>query len=63
MHFYENVVLGLPTMFFDGFNMFLSILSEKWYRTNMNYLNKPALDPKHAKFTQKLGFWHLVSVS
>ena len=43
--------------------MFLGLLDANHAEPWWNYQKKSALDPKRAKFDQKSGFWHLVSVS
>ena len=38
--FTKNVMFGLQTAFFNGFNVLLSFLAEKSYRTNMKLPQK-----------------------
>ena len=42
----KNAVFGLQTTFFDGFNVLLSFLAEKRYRTILKSLQKVSLGPE-----------------
>ena len=55
----KNNAFGLQTTFFDGFNVFMSFLAEKWYRTNTNLPQKQISNPKRAKLDQNSDFGHV----
>ena len=54
--FMKNFFFGLQTTVVDGFNVLLSFLAEKWYRTIMKLPQKASFRPKHAKFDKKSPF-------
>ena len=50
--FTKNVIFGLQTTFFDGFNVIMSFLAENDAERSRNYFKKKVLDPKCAKLDQ-----------
>ena len=57
--FKKNVVFGLQTTPFDSFNVLLSFLAEKWYRTNMKLPQKASLGSEMCEIGPKV--WFLAS--
>ena len=57
--FTENVVFGIQTAFSDSFNVLLSFLAEKWYRTNMTLSQKVSSGPETCETWPKV--WFLAS--
>ena len=55
--FTKNVVFGLQPVFFEGFNVLLSFLVEKWYRTNMNLPQKTSFGSETCEIEPKVETW------
>ena len=53
----KKVVLGLQTAFFDSFNVLLSFLFEKCYRTNMQVPQKSSFGPETCEIAPKVPIW------
>ena len=58
--FTKKIVFGIQTPFFDGFNVLLSFLAEKWYRTNMKSPSKPRVGTKTSSYVKKKPPPHLL---
>ena len=53
----KNVVFGLQTTFLDGFNVLLSFLTQKWYRTNMKLPQQASFGPETCEVWPKVAIW------
>ena len=49
----KNYIFGLQTMFFDGFNVLMSFLAQKWYRTVMKSPQKASFGTKTCSYGQQ----------
>ena len=52
----KNVIFGIQTAFFDGFNVLMSFLAENDTKRSRNVFKNPTLNPKHAKLNQNSYF-------
>ena len=52
-NFTKKLFFGLQTTFFDGFNVLLNFLAEKWYRTIMKSPQKTSFGPQTCNYGKK----------
>ena len=53
----KHVIFGLQTSFFDGFNVLMSFLTQKWYRTVMKSPKKASFGPEMYEIWPKVVIW------